>query len=78
MKTLSKFRAKSISGPGDIDRRYKPPPPPPNLQGSKKPRLNRVKMRHPEFYKKTKQKKQNSSQLIKPKTDCYFGNKKPF
>ena len=43
MKTLSKFGAKSISGSGDIDRRHKKPPPPPDLQGSKKPRLNRVK-----------------------------------
>ena len=45
MKTLSRFRAKSISGSGDIDRGHKkPPPPPPDLQGSKKPRLNRVKI----------------------------------
>ena len=44
MKTLSRFRAKSISGSGDIDRGHKKPPPPtPDLQGSKKPRLNRVK-----------------------------------
>ena len=41
MKTLSKFRAKSISGSGDIDRGHKKPPP--DLQGSKKPRHNRVK-----------------------------------
>ena len=43
MKTLSRFRAKSISGSGDIDRGHKKPPP--DLQGSKKPRLNRVKGR---------------------------------
>ena len=44
MKTLSRFRAKSISGSGDIDRGHKKsPPPPPDLQGSKKLRLNRVK-----------------------------------
>ena len=42
MNTLSRFRAKSISGSGDIDRGHKKPPPPPDLQGSKKPRLNRV------------------------------------
>ena len=41
MKTLSRFRAKSISGSGDTDRGHKKPPP--DLQGSKKPRLNRVK-----------------------------------
>ena len=43
MKTLSKFGAKSISGLGDTDRGHKKPPPP-DLQGSKKPRLNRVKL----------------------------------
>ena len=44
MKTQSKFGAKSISRSGDIDRGHKkPPPPPPDLQGPKKPRLNRVK-----------------------------------
>ena len=42
MKTLFRFRAKYISGSGDIDRGHKKPPPP-DLQGSKKPMLNRVK-----------------------------------
>ena len=41
MKKLSKFGAKSISGSGDIDRGHKKPPPP-DLQGPKKPMLNRV------------------------------------
>ena len=49
MKTLSKFGAKSISGSGDIDRGHKKPPPP-DLQGPKKPRLNRVKIKLPVIY----------------------------
>ena len=47
MKTLSRFRAKSISGSGDIYRGHKKhplhPAPPPRLTRVKKPRLNRVK-----------------------------------
>ena len=48
MKTQSKFGAKSISGSGDIDRAHKKPPTP-DLQGPKKPRLNRVKAKKKGF-----------------------------
>ena len=39
MKTLSRFRAKSISGSGDIDRGHKKPPPPQTYKGKKSPGL---------------------------------------
>ena len=39
MKTLSRFRAKSISGSGDTDRGHKKPPPPRLTKGQKSPGL---------------------------------------